>query len=187
MIYPFLTLETAGWIVGCALVILHLIALVNAKEVKGWLRTLPRSRAMGVLFLTIDAVWAFALVATMDLGEFQHWRTSLLILIPVSYLLTLKYVDEFLAVRSLGILALLAAEPILEAAFLQPPASRLLLVVVAYVWVVLGMFWVGMPYLMRDQISWLLRSEARWKAVCVAGLAYGVAVLICSATQYRSA
>ena len=79
------------------------------------------------------------------------------------------------------------AEPILEAAFLQPPESRLLLVVVAYAWVVLGMFWVGMPYLMRDWISWLLRSEARWKILCVAGLAYGVAVLICSLTQYRSA
>jgi len=187
MIYPFLSLQTAGWIVGCALVLLHLIALVNAKEVKGWLRALPRSSGMGTLFLTLDAIWAFAMVATMDLGEFQHWRLPLLVLIPASYLLTLKYVDEFLAVRALGILGLLAAEPVLEAAFLRPPASRLLLVIAAYEWIVLGMLWVGMPYLMRDQISWLLRSEARWKALCLAGLAYGIAVLICSATQYRSA
>ncbi len=187
MIYPFLSLETAGWIVGCWLVVLHLVALVNPKEVKGWLRTLPRSPGMGLLFLSIDAVWAFAMVGLMDLGEFQRWRPSLLIFIPVAYLLTLKYVDEFLAVRALGILALLAAEPLLEAAFLQPPVSRLLLVFVAYAWVIVGMFWVGMPYLMRDWIAWLLRSEARWKIACIAGLAYGVAVIVCSATQYGSA
>ena len=187
MIYPFLSLETAEWIVGCGLVLLHLIALVNAKEVKRWLRALPRSSGMGFFFLSIDAVWAFAMVWTMDLGEFQHWRPSLLVFIPIAYLLTLKYVDELLAVRALGILALLAAEPILEAAFLQEPMSRLLLVVLAYVWVVAGMFWVGSPYLMRDWISWLLRSETRWKALCVAGLAYGAAVLICSATQHHSA
>ncbi len=187
MIYTFLSLQTAGWLVGIALVILHLFALLNTAAVKGWLRTLPRSPMMGKFFLTIDAVWAFALIAAIDLGEFQRWRTPLLVIIPISYGLTLKYVDEFLAARALGILGLLAAEPILEAAFLRAPESRLLLVVLAYVWIVLGMFWVGMPYTLRDQISWVLRSEARWKALCLAGLAYGVAILICSATQYRSA
>jgi len=187
MLYPFLSLQTAGWLVGAGLVILHLFALLNTNAVKGWLRALPRSAVMGQIFLTVDAGWAFALVATMDLGEFSHWRTPLLILIPVAYVLTLQYVDEFLAVRALGILGLLAAEPILEAAFLRAPESRLLLVVLAYTWIVLGMFWVGMPYVLRDQISWALRSEARWKTLCLAGLAYGIAVLICSATLYRSA
>ncbi len=82
---------------------------------------------------------------------------------------------------------LLVAEPVLEAAFLRPETSRLLLVVLAYAWATLGMFYVGMPYLLRDQISWLQKTDARWRAACLAGLAYGVAVLICSATLYRSA
>ena len=36
---------------------------------------------------------------------------------------------------ALGMIALLAAEPILEAAFLRPETSRLLVVVLAYVWI----------------------------------------------------
>ena len=48
----------------------------------------------------------------------------------------------------------------------------------AYVWIVTGIFWVGMPYLMRDQIAWLLKSNSRWMAACIGGVAYGAAVII---------
>lgn len=185
MIYTSLNLQTVGFIVGIALVAAHGIALLHAEGVRTWLRSMPRSRTIGTTLLTVNAAWAFALIATMDLGEFSNYRTALMVLIPVAYFLSLKFVDEFLAVRAFGMLLLLAAEPVLESAFLRPETSRLLLVVLAYAWAVLGMFYVGMPYLMRDQIGWWLKSDGRWRAGCFAGLAYGAAVLICSATQYR--
>jgi hypothetical protein len=95
-------------------------------------------------------------------------------------------VDEFLSVRALGILLLLLAEPVLEAAFLRAESSRLLLVCLAYVWIVIGMFWVALPYLMRDQIAWLLKSNSRWTAACLGGIVYGVAILISAALFYQS-
>ena len=42
---------------------------------------------------------------------------------------------------------------------------------------VIGMFWVGMPYLMRDQIAWALKSKSRWLALSAGGIAYGAAIL----------
>lgn len=42
------------------------------------------------------------------------------------------------------------------------------------------MFWVGMPYLMRDQINWLLAERKRYLIGAGAGVAYGVVVLICA-------
>ena len=56
----------------------------------------------------------------MEMGEFSNFRRPLLIILPVGFLLVLRFVDEFLAVRALGILCLLAAEPLLDAAFLRP-------------------------------------------------------------------
>ncbi len=186
MIYTFLNLQTVGWIVGLLLAVLHAVALINHQQVTKWLRAFPRSASAGKVLLTVDAVWCFGLIKMMDLGEFTHWRSLLLLIIPAAYVLCLFFVDEFLSVRATGMLALLAAEPVLEAAFLQHEKSRLLLVIVAYVWAVLGMFWVGTPYVMRDQIEWVLKATGRWKMLCLAGLAYGVAILICSATLYRS-
>ena len=85
------------------------------------------------------------------------------------FYLVIRYVDDFLAVRALGILGILAASPVLDAAFLQPPESRKLVVLLAYVWIVLGMVWVGVPHVLRDQIGWLNRSATRWQAAAGGG------------------
>jgi hypothetical protein len=97
----------------------------------------------------------------------------LLAVIIVATFLTFRYVDEFLAVRALGIFLLLLAEPLIEAAFLQPERGRLLLVAWAYVLAVLGMVWVGLPYLLRDQIDWMRKSKSIWSMAALAGVVYG--------------
>jgi hypothetical protein len=179
-----LNLHTVGLIVGLLLLIGHLTALVRPEEAKQWLKKMPRSRLLGNCFLAVDAAWTFWLVSNMDLGEFSQFRSWLQIGVPIVFILTIFFVDEFLSVRALGIMALLAAEPILSSAFLRPETARLLVVILAYVWLTLGLFWVGMPYLLRDQIMWITKTGSRFKAVAVAGLMYAVVVLVCSFVIY---
>ena len=144
----------------------------------------PRSRTAGAILLTIDLAWSFWLLATMEMGEFSNFRRPLLIILPVGFFLVLKFVDEFLAVRALGILCLLAAEPLLDAAFLRPETSRLLITVFAYLMIVAGLFWVTMPYLLRDQISWSTKTAGLWRLVAGAGLLFGLAILTCAMVAY---
>jgi len=177
MIYNFLSLKTVEIALGVLLVAAHLFALVSARGAQAWLKQFPRSREAGMVLLFIVSAWAFWLVATMDLGEFSKYRTLLKILVPAAWFLSLKFVDEFLAVRALGILFLLVAEPVLEVAFLKPGMGRLLVVLLAYAWALLGMFWVGMPFLLRDQIAWWTKTGLRWQTGCLAGIVYGIAVL----------
>ena len=183
-IYDF-TLHVVGLIVGAALIVGHLFALLRTAETQQWLVRLPRSRSAGVGILAIDAVWCFWLVSCVDLEEFGWLRVYLQVAVPVLFILTVLFVEEFLAARALGILAMLVAEPILSAAFLRGESSRLLLVVLAYIWLTLGMFWVGKPYLLRDQINWITKSVFRWRALgglggtlgCIGFLACAVRVL----------
>src|SRR5258708_20068623 len=97
----------------------------------------------------------------MDLEEFAWLKPYVELAIPVLFFLTVIFVDELLAARALGIFAMLIAEPMISAAFLRPELWRLLIVVLAYVWLTLGMFWVGKPYLLRDQITWVTKSILR--------------------------
>ena len=179
MIYSFLSLQTVGICIGFFLLASHGYALFAGEGLQRWLKKFPRSREAGVVLTLLVSAWAFWLVSSMDLGEFSKYRTHLEILIPAACVLSLKFVDEFLAVRALGILLLLLVEPVLEVTFLKPGIGRLLLAFLAYVWVFLGLFWVGMPYLLRDQISWWVKSSLRWKIGCVVGAAYGLALLGC--------
>src|SRR5580692_7496449 len=177
MIYPFLKLETALFIVGLFLLVSHALALWKPQMVKGWLVAFPRSPKAGLILITAAAVWFFILVQVMDLGEFSNWRRTVLVGTPIAWYLTWRYVDEFLAVRALGMLVILAGEPLLEAAFLRPEISRLFLVTLVFVWIVFAMFWVGMPYTLRDQIGWVTGSEKRWRAAALAGIIYGALLM----------
>src|SRR4030095_15078217 len=144
----------------------------------------PRSHVAGVVLLTICLVWTFWLVATIQMGEFSGFRRPLLIALPLGYVLALVFVDEFLAVRALGVLCLLAAEPLLDAAFLRYETSRLLVTVFAYLLIIIGLFWVAIPYILRDQINWLARSAFRWRCLHAIELIYGGVILGFTFTRY---
>jgi hypothetical protein len=176
MIYP-LSLELALVFTGLLLIGLHAIGLVAPQASQNWLKALPRSKVMGWVLFSIVALWAEFLVLKVDLGEFTPWRPRLMVFIPVAFVLTMMFVQEFLAARALGMLVLLGAEPLLESAFLRPETSRLFLVTLVYVWILLGLFWIGMPYTLRDQIAWVTKTGGRWKLAATAGVAYGALLL----------
>ena len=183
MIYH-LSLQTAGFIAGIVLLLFGLWGLVRPDASQTAARNLPRSRVAGFVLLTIAFFWSFWLLATMEMGEFSSFRKPLLFILPVGFLLVLRFVDEFLAARSLGILFLLGAEPLLDAAFFRDETSRLLVTVFAYILIVAGLFWVTMPYLMRDQINWSARTNGRWRITHGLVFLYGVAILACAVTRY---
>jgi hypothetical protein len=177
MIYP-LSLETALLLVGFLLIVGHSVALVLPQQMQAWLKAFPRSGFVGMVLLAVAAVWFYWLVSTMDLGEFDKFRKALQIGTPIAAILTGVYVQEFLAARSLGMIVLLAAEALLEAAWLRPEMSRLWLVSLVYVWLTAALFWVGMPYTLRDQIGWISASNTRWRVCAIVGIVYGIILLV---------
>jgi len=182
MIYH-LSLQTAGFIAGLLLILISLPGLVKP-DLAGVAQRFPRSRVAGVVLLTICLAWTFWLLATIQMGEFSAFRRPLLIALPIGYVLALSFVEEFLAIRALGILCLLAAEPLLDASFLRYETSRLFVTVFAYLLIVAGLFWVTMPYLLRDQINWSTRTNTRWHAVHGIAAIYGLTILACAFSQY---
>lgn len=183
MIYH-LSLQTAGYIAGAALLFFGLWGLIQPDASQAAARNLPRSRVAGFVLFTIAFFWSFWLLATMEMGEFSGFRKPLLIALPIGFILVLRYLDEFLAARGLGIIFLLAAEPLLDAAFFRSERSRLLVTVFAYLLIVAGLIWVMMPYLLRDQINWSARSKGRWRMTHGLAFLYGIAILACAVTRY---
>lgn len=179
MIYQF-SLHTTGLAVGILLILGHAIAFFRERQTTDFVRSFPRSRMAATILLAAAAVWSFLLVRTIDLGEFSPLRSPMLVGIAAGAVLSWIFVEEFLAVRALGMLLLLAADPLLESAMLRGEPTRLLLVVLAYAWIVAGLFFVGTPYVLRDMIGWVSARAGRWKAGCLAGFAWGIALVACA-------
>ncbi len=177
---PGLPLKAVGLVVGIWLIATHVFAFLKPGIVKPWLKAFPRNEKIGIPLVIFCFAWGFIIWSCMDLGEFYKIERVVQIIIAGVCIGVITLVKEFLAVRALGFFLILVAAPILDSAFLQEPQSRLLLVALAYAGAVKGMFWIGIPYLMRDQIAWVLEKPVRYQAGAIAGAVYGVLVLICA-------
>lgn len=175
---PGLPLSLVGILVGVWLIASHGFALLRPEKTKAFLLAYPRNEKIGIPLVLFCFAWGLLIWSCMDLGEFFTIERPVQIVIIGVAVGVIVYVKEFIAVRALGFFLILVAAPILDSAFLQEPQSRLLLVAFAYAIAVKGMFWVGMPYLLRDQIRWFTGDEKRLKIGSAAGVIYGFAVLL---------
>ena len=177
---PGIPLQTMGILVGLWLIITHGFAFLKPDVTADFLKKFPRNDKLGSILAVIAFIWTFIVWSGMDLGEFFKVERFVQFILVAGCFGVLTYVKEFIAVRSTGFLLILVAAPILISAFLREPVSRLLLVALAYAGALVGMFWVGMPYLMRDQINWILEDRKRLKNGALIGLGFGALVLLCA-------
>ncbi len=177
-------LKGTGIVVALALILSHGWALNNTAKTQAFLKAFPRTYSWGVILLTIDFIWSEFALVNMDMGEFFNMRDKFMMIVAGGYVAVLIYVKEFLSVRALGALLLLVAGPVLSAAFLQPQTSRLLLPILAYAWIIVGMFFIGMPFLMRDWVNILISKPQRWNLAVYGGIAYGFVLLAAAFLYY---
>ena len=173
-------LQGLGIALGLLLVITHLIALLQPERTQAFLKSFPRHKEIGIALMAVNFLWWFWIISKVDLGEFHSMRKGMQMILPVMFVLVVLFVDEFLAARALGFFLLLLACPLLDVAFQKPPTGRLLIPIICYIWIGFALFWVGMPYLLRDQIAWVSASAKRWRALAMGGVVYGGAVLLCA-------
>jgi hypothetical protein len=193
--YQLLPLFTTGLVLAAWLIGVHALMLAKPAAVQDFLKKFPRNQNIGQILLGIGLAWFWLLIApsglgklsalAMDLGEFNNAKGLLQILVPVSLVLVCISVRDFLAVRALGLLGLMAAAPLLGAAFLKDPSSRLLVPIFAYAMLTASLFCVGMPYLFRDAVTWVTADQKRWTLFSLAGLGYGIATLVSAFAFWR--
>jgi hypothetical protein len=161
-----------------------------------WL-ALPRSKAAGYLLMGIAMAWcatAIYLTGFMDAHEWENSRGlgvlvyKLLLLLRAGqfsvwvffaaiYALIVWWLNEFLAVRGMALIALLVARVILDAAFDVETEARLVMTATAYVMVVAGMWLTISPWRLRDVLEYTLANDQRCRAFCGAGVAFGVVLV----------
>ena len=184
--YDMIPLSLAGYILGAILILAHAIALIFPQKVQGILSRSARNDKAAALLLAVDFLW-FAIMlggwgpfAPMKvwLYEFEGIRGLLIILCPITCILLITFVKDLLFPRALGMFGLLAAAPFLYAAFLEDPGTRLLIPIWCYAVITLSIFWIAKPYLYRNMVAALLARPKLWAPLCIAGIAYGIAVLV---------
>ena len=183
-LYESGSMSTAALVVGLLMILGHVAALVKAPSVMEKLKTLPRSQNIGTTILTIDCLWAYVVATSIELGDFERLRWLAQFSVPVIYVAMLFWVNDYLGARAIGILLLLAVCPALDAAGITME-HRWVLNLLLYVWLTLGLFWIGMPYTMRNNIAWATKTAGRFKSLALAGALWGVVLVALSITVWK--
>ena len=173
-----MSLFLAVFLPGLFLALLGGLLLWNDPRVGSAAKALPRSQSGAWLLFGIGAacfVWRLARVGESDLIFFQQ-PMPLMIGFGVLALLAFIYTPDFLAVRGLSVLMLVAAEPLLKTAYMEwTHPWRLLMVAAVYIGLALALYLAAAPFKLRDFFGWLFGAPGRARALGAALLVYGLA------------
>jgi hypothetical protein len=116
--------------------------------------------------------------------EYTPHRPKFLVGFTVIAIASAFFLRDFLAVRASGVILLLLAKVLLDAAFLRDESSRYLITVLAYIFVFKGMALVAWPYLMRDGIDWLYQNHRRPPICFSIGTGLGILLILAGLFVY---
>jgi len=180
-----MSLFTATLLLGLFLAVSGALLLLNLPLVVAMLKALPRSTMASLVLFGGGALWFLVLVANMSDADriFGSSNVPWVIGFAVLGVLSLKYVPDFLAVRGLSVLILLAAWPLLRAAFMQYNVpQRLFMVTFVFAAIAAALYLAALPYRLRDFIQWLFVRPARARVFGGGLLAYGLLLIVVAFT-----
>jgi len=183
-----MSLFSATLLPGLFLIVIGALLLASAGNslVVSTLKAVPRSPYATALFWGGGALWFLHVVwhiSQADLVVFDSPMPFVLIF-AVLALAAVYYIPDFLAVRGLCVIALLAAWKILYGLYgeYDHPLRLFATAFVYAVMVILAIYLACVPYRARDFLEWLFARAQRPRALGAAMLVYGLLLAVIAFT-----
>lgn len=178
-----MSLTLATLLPGLFLLIVGALFLFDRAAISSSLKRLPRSRTAALLFFGAGAAWFLYRIWHLSEADFGQYRRQLFVFFVAVAGAAFYVVPDFLAVRGLAVLTLLAATPLLEAAYMEyDQPQRLLMVAAVYLAVATAIYLGASPFRLRDFFEWLYRRPGRARVLGLGLTAYGLLLAIVAFT-----
>ena len=178
-----MSLTLATLLPGLLLIGLGLPLVLNHSGYAAVLKGFPRSTFATYLLFGAGAVWFLSEISHLSSADFGDYRKLLFVAFSAIAALSFKFVPDFLAVRGVCVLVLMAAMPLLMAAYMEyDKPQRLFMVTLVYVLIAFAIWLGAQPWRMRDFLSWLFARPGRARAVGGAVAAYGALLSVVAFT-----
>lgn len=136
---------------------------LKTRACKGAVTAFPRSKTAAAALFGGGGLWFLYQLSQLGEADFGQIKYYLIAVFGAAGVLAFFYLNDFLSVRGACVLALLLARQFLDSAFMQEPASRLVLVAQTYAWVVAALYLGAVPYRLRDFFDYIYKDERRAK------------------------
>ena len=170
------------FILGIPLAALGLFAVIRPSLVAKKLVAFPRDRKAAIVLTALAWLGTAYELDNIGIEVFDRFLKAfpfeLWILAFVLTVLTCWWMPNLLPIRGLSAIFMLFPAEMFHVIRLEPTEWRLVLVVIAYICIVAGMFGMFYPWRIRQFFAWLAEKQLR---MVVAGMALAVPGLLCLA------
>lgn len=180
-----MTLSQLCFVLSAVMVISHGLAFLKPDAVGRWLQLFPRNVSLGVPLMLLGTAWFGWNLWNETLSDIAPWKNLMLVGFAVVGIGSCVFVKDYLAVRGLSVVLLMAAWFVCEKARPHDSLWRDVLIAWAYVWVFLGLWWSMAPWRLRDWINWWVARPGLLRGAAAAGVAWGVFVAGLGLTALR--
>ena len=181
--YDFLT--SISTLVGMLTLLSGALTLALPTRAQRIWKAIPRSVWPGRILSAVCIVWAGLWLCVMPLGPLSIIRDFLWLLIPVATLSVCIFTPDLLTCRAIGGLLVLVPTPMLSAAAWHPSPLRYVVIVYAYAMILAGMYYIALPWLLRDHITWSYAKPIRSRIVASLAVILGAALIGLALTAFR--
>ena len=172
---PLITL-----IIGLCTAAPALFALIAPSPAAKMFKAFPRSIWPGRVLAVFCVAWATVWSAILPFEWCVMARPYYWIIMPVTIGAIWIFTPELLSCRAFGLLLVLVPTPMLTSAQWSLSAFRFVVIIYAYALAIIGMFYIALPYLLRDHIAWSFANPLRTRAVSAAFATLGTTLVILS-------
>ena len=176
-----LTLFLAALTVGPAV-----YGLMNPGSLAEFARGLARNVTAGYILIAVGTVWFIVILEGETLADFEAYKFKMQVFFALLGVGACIYLKDFLAVRGMAVVLLLLAKLTIETARYADTSWRLVLIVMAYIWIVSGMVFTVSPWRFRDAMDWKFSDEDRTRKMCVVRLLMGLLLLGLGLTVFKT-
>jgi hypothetical protein len=182
-----INLSTLAIVMGLGMSLIQVYGIVNPAGFAAHARKFPRSLPCGVVLMLLGTAWFISYLNQESIADFAAYKPLLLAGFAAVGVASCFFVQDFLAVRGLAVVALLLAKLMVDTARWAESDWRLVIVTWAYLLVAAGIWFTIYPWHLRDLLNWATASEKRVRLGSALRLAFGLFVAVLGFTVYRTA
>jgi hypothetical protein len=175
-------------LLGVGVSVPQIYGLTKPKQFAAAVRKFPRNLPAGIVLMLLATAWFVWNVNVEPIADFSVFKPYMIAGFVAVGVLACIFVQDFLAVRGLAVVALLLAKLMVDTGrpHLGTTPWVLVIQIWAYLLVVAGMWFTVTPWKLRDILNWATATEDRIRIGSAIRLAFAVFVVILGLTAFRA-
>jgi len=175
-------------LLGLGVAVPQVYGIANPQKFAAAVRKFPRNLPVGIALMLLGTAWFVWNVSIESVSDFAAFKPAMMIGFAAVGVLSCIFIQDFLAVRGLAVVALLLAKLMVDTGRPHLGETHWVWVIQAwaYLLVVAGMCFTVWPWKLRDLLNWATATEARIRVTSTIRLAFALFILLLGLTAFRA-